>query len=212
MMKTVCMLVLAACLAASGSGRIIYTKSFPGSTPPFVSIILDKSGRAEFREAPDEENPMKFDLGAAETKEIFELAGKLGWFSRPLEAELKVKVANMGMKTLRFEDGATKNEVKFNYTLDPDGRALADWFERITETQMHLIALERTARFDKLGVYNTLLQLEAAWDRKRIVAPQQFLPLLERVRRNESYVHMARERAAGLAEAFRTASGAKAEQ
>jgi len=209
-MKSAFLLVLGACLAAGGEARIVYTKSFPGSTPAFVSITVEPSGKAEFREAPDEENPLKFELEAAEVKEIFDLAERLGRFTRPLEAELKVKVANMGIKTFRFEDGATRHEVKFNYTIEPDARALADWFERITETELHLIALERTARFDKLGVYQTLLQLEAAWDRKRIVAPRQFLAMLERIQRNESYVRVARDRAAALAEAFRAASGGKA--
>jgi hypothetical protein len=54
-----------------------------------------------------------------------------------------------------------------------------------------------------LGVNQALLRLEAWWDRKRIVAERQFLPLLERIRKNESYLHMARQRAAALADAFR---------
>ena len=93
--------------------------------------------------------------------------------------------------------------MKFNYSLDPDAHAIADWFERIAETEQHFINLERAARFDKLGVYKAILGLEASHDRKRLVAPEQFLPLLDRVAKNDTYVHMARERAAALAEALR---------
>jgi hypothetical protein len=35
------------------------------------------------------------------------------------------------------------------------------------------------------------------------VAPDQFLPLLDRIAKNESFLHIARERAAGLAESIR---------
>jgi hypothetical protein len=35
------------------------------------------------------------------------------------------------------------------------------------------------------------------------VAPLQFLPLLDRVANNEAFLHMARERAAALAEKIR---------
>ena len=63
--------------------------------------------------------------------------------------------------------------------------------------------LERTVRFDRLGVNKTLLQIEAAYDRKRLVALERFLPLLDRVAKNDCYLHMARERAAALADAFR---------
>ena len=181
--------------------RIIYSKSFPGSTPPFVSVIIEKNGHAQYMEAADDGNPVKFQLTPEDTAAIFALAGKLGHFNRPIESGLKV--ANMGMKTFRFENGKDQNEVKFNYSQDLDAQALTGWFERITETQQHLAALERTARFDKLGVNGAILQLQAAWDRNRIVAPEQFLKLLDRVAKNESYLHMARERAALLAQMFR---------
>ena len=109
----------------------------------------------------------------------------------------------MGTKIFRWENGTERNEVKFNYTQDLDATQLHDWFERIVETEQHLINLERAVRYDKLGVNKALLLLETTWDRKRLVAPQQFLPLLDRVVKNESYLHMARERAAALADAFR---------
>jgi hypothetical protein len=186
---------------AADTPRLIYSKSFPGSRPAFVEVRLDAAGECEYREAPDEDNPLKFRLSEADVRAIFELAAKLDRFTRPLEANLKV--ANMGIKAFRFEEGATRNEVKFNYSLDPDAHAIADWFERIAETEQHFINLERAARFDKLGVYKAILSLETSHDRKRLVAPEQFLPLLDRVAKNDSYVHMARERAAALADAFR---------
>jgi len=186
---------------AADTPRLVYSKSFPGSRPAFVEVRMEWTGDCEYREAPDEDNPLKFRLSEADARAIFALAAKLDRFTRPLEANLKV--ANMGIKAFRFEEGATRNEVKFNYSLDPDAHAIADWFERIAETEQHFINLERSARFDKLGVYKAILNLEASRDRKRLVAPEQFLPLLDRVAKNDSYVHMARERAAALAEAFR---------
>jgi hypothetical protein len=202
MILVLALLVCAPVFAADAQQpRIIYSKSFPGSTPPFVSVTIDKNGQAEYKEAVDDQNPVKFQLSSPDAAAIFALAEKLGHFKRPLESGLKV--ANMGMKTFRFENGKEQNEVKFNYSQDLDAQALAEWFERITETQQHLAALERTTRFDKLGVNGAILQLQAAWDRNRIVAPEQFLKLLDRVAKNESYLHMARERAALLAQLFR---------
>ena len=40
-------------------------------------------------------------------------------------------------------------------------------------------------------------------ENKRVVAPEQFLPMLDRIARNETYMHTARERAAELADAIR---------
>jgi hypothetical protein len=194
-------IVASIALAGETNAKVLYTKSFPGSVPAFVSVELQKTGEAVYKEAPDDESPVDFKMSVEDTNEIFALVDKLDRFKRPLESSLKV--ANMGLKTFQFEDGSAKNEVKFNFSLDEDARLLQDWFERITETQRLHFDLERTAKFDRLGVNKTLLQIESAFDRKRLVGVDRFLPLLDRVAKNDSYLHMARERAASLADAFR---------
>src|SRR5206468_9447751 len=70
---------------------------------------------------------------------------------------------------------------------------LAEWFERINETEQLLISLERAAKYDKLGLNKAILQLETAMDRRRVVDAEQMLPLLDRVSKNESYINMARQ-------------------
>jgi hypothetical protein len=200
--RFLCVLCVSAVnLFAADAPKITYSKSFPKSVPAYVEISVGKDGHSEYKEAPDDESPLKFQLSDTETAQIFELADRLGRFSRPLESNLKV--AFTGTKTFRWEDGSDKREVKFNYSLDPAAQQLWDWFERITESELNLVTLERAAKFDKLGVNQALLNLEASRDRNRLVAAPQFLPLLDRIVKNESYLHMARERAASLAEAIR---------
>lgn len=202
-MRWMLALVLVPLFAGEQQPQLFYSKSFPGSAPPYVEIHLDRAGNCEYKEAPDDDQPLKFQLSAPDTNEIFSLVDKLGHFNRPLESPLKV--AFMGTKTYRYENGAEKHEVKFNFSEDLDARQLQDWFERIAESEQRLIYLEREAKYDKLGVNNALLLLQSSFDHKRLVDPQQFLPMLDRVIKNESYMHMARERAAGLADAIRAA-------
>ena len=186
---------------ASADPAIFYSKHFPGSVPAYVSVELNKDGSAVYKEAPDDQDPVSFKLPETENTAIFDLAEKLDRFKKPLESNLKV--ANMGMKTFRYENGSEKHEVKFNFSLDEDAKLLLDAFEKITETQQLLFMLERSVKFDRLGVNKTLLQVESAWDRGRLVGPERFLPMLDRVVKNDSYLNMARERAAFLAESFR---------
>ncbi len=180
--------------------RVIFTKSFPQSVPAYVRIQVERNGGVTYQEAAADDDPLKFSLSKSDTDMLFDLATRLGHFTRPLESGLKV--ARMGDKTLRWEEGAEHHEVTFNYSIDPDAQAIADGFEKIIETEQDYIALDRAAHFDQLGVNDALLQLETTWDRKRLVAPAQFYPLLNRVVKNESYLHMARERAAKLIEEF----------
>ena len=191
------LLLLAVALPAAS--QLIMSKSFPGSVPPYGEVRIDGEGKVEYREDPKDENPLKFQLNAADKAAIMELVDKLGKFNRPLESGMKV--ANMGAKTFRWE----KNEQTFNYSEDPDAKALLDWFERICETERDYIALETAAKYDKLGVDRAMLLLEISWDRKHLVTPEQMLPLLDRIIKNESFLHMARNRAANLADAIRKA-------
>ena len=200
-MKWVMTLLFAASLPAADGPRLFYSRDFPGSAPAYFQITLDKEGNAEYGESANDENPLKFKLSEAETREVFGLAEKLGYFKNPLESPLKV--AFMGTKTFRYENGAQKGEVKFNYSEDATARALQDWFERMEESAERRIELERTAKYDRLGVPRALLLLQSSMERNRLVALDQYLPMLDRIAKNESYMHTARARAAEIAEAIR---------
>jgi hypothetical protein len=181
--------------------HLYFSKSFPGSAPAYVAINVDKTGAGDYREDEKDDNPVRFQLSEPDVAALFDLAAKLGYFDHPLESPLKV--AFMGKKTFRFVDGDRKNEVKFNFSEDLTAQALADWFERISESEQLLTSLEISAKYDHLGVMKAVLLLEAAYDRKRLVDTAQYLPLLDRIAKNESYMHQARMHAAGLAEQFR---------
>ena len=200
-MKWSVVLLFANVLLAGDAPRLIYSKSFPGSTPAFMKITLEKSGSADYREAEEDDLPLKFKLTEAETQIVYDLAAKLDYFKHPLESQLKV--AFMGTKTMRYEDGAEKSETKFNYSEDPSAQALLDWFERMAESAQHRIELERAAKYDRLGVVKALSLLESALYRKRLVGMDQYLPMLDRISKNESYMHTARVRASEIAEAIR---------
>jgi hypothetical protein len=193
--------VAASTALAADSPRLVYTKVFPGSTPAYASVTIDRSGAASYKEAADEEEPEKFQVEETATRQIFDLADKLDHFKRPLESGLKV--ANMGQKTFQWEDGTARSEAKYNYTTDENATALQDWFERITESERLILDFRRVIRHDKLGVNQAVLSIQAQWDRKRLVGTAQFLPLLDEVAKNETYIHMARERAAQLGDAIR---------
>ncbi len=201
-MKTLlrCLPLLLVCPAAFAQ-QITYTKTFPGSVPAYTDIRIDEAGNVEYREDVTDDSPMKFVLSDADRRAILALTTKLGNFTRVLESP--AKVAKMGLKLFRYQKDNEQHEVSFNYSEDVDACELADWFEKIAETEQDRINLERAAKFDKLGVEDALLRLEISWDKKRVITPQQMLPMLDRVIKNESYMHMARTRAAVLADKIR---------
>jgi len=200
-MKWLSVALVTVAAAASAQPTIFFSKSFPGSTTPYLEISVEKSGSAVFNDAPGGPDPILFRLKAEETAAIFGLAQKVGNFSKPLESGLKV--ANMGKKTFRYDEGGTKNEVHFNYSQNPDAQLLLDWFERISETVQHLINLEKTAKFDRLGVDRAMLLLQVSIERNRLAAAEMLLPILDTIAGNGALINRARERAAAIAEAIR---------
>jgi len=201
-MKTAAIALLAASVLMAADGpSLYYSKSFPKSVPEYVQVNLDRSGAVQYREAVDDDMPVKFQLKDAEAAEIFGLADKLGHFQQPLESP--AKVAFMGTKIFRWVNGGETHEVKFNYSQDTTAQALLDWFERISESAQREIDLERTVKYDKLGVVQSLIAIQIAMDKKRLVGAEQYLPMLDRVIKNESYMHTAREQAAQIADAIR---------
>ena len=189
--------------------ELFYSKYFKGSTPEYVAITVERAGVVTYQEAKEDDNPIKFQLERATVDQMFALAGKLDHFQHPLESGLKI--ANLGQKTFGFTDGAEHHEEQFNYSEDPNAQALLERFESITESELHYEDLDRTVHFDKLGVNEVLLGMQVSWDHNRLVGLDQFLPLLDRIAKNESYLHIDRERAAGMAEAIRNPHPGKAQ-
>jgi hypothetical protein len=210
-MKWSLVLLFASVVFAGDGPRLFYSRTFPGSTPAYFDLAVESNGDTMYREALDDELPSKFHLSEPEVKEVFGLADKLDHFKHPLESPLKV--AFMGTKVFRYEQGSEKSEVKYNFTEDVNAQALQDWFERMAESAQHRDNLERTAKYDHLGVMHAMELLASAYERKRLVAVEQFLPILDRVAKNETYMHQARALAAELAEAIRKAQpGTNAQQ
>ena len=195
-------LVLAFPLCA-GTPTLIFTRSFPGSTPAYFCIRVDRTGALQYKESPTDPQPLTAQLQQADAGALFSMAEKLGYFKSPLESGLKV--ANTGKKTFRYEnENGSAMEVSFNYSTDETARQLLERFEQIGATERAYLDLDRAVRYDKLGVNEALAEIESLWLRKQLAAPQQFTPLFNRITTHESYMHLARERAARLRDAFQS--------
>ena len=204
-MKTAGLLLCFVCALSAQVPALTFTKDFPRSQPPYLSLVVTKKGALEYKEAVNDELPVKAQMPESDAAALFDLAQKLDFFRTPLESGLKV--ANTGKKTFRYDDGTGKtSQAVFNYSTNEIAQQLLNRFEQIAETERAYIQLERTARFDKLGVNDALAEIEALWLRKELAAPLQFIPLLNRVANHESYMHLARERAARLRDQFQAAS------
>ena len=189
---------LALASAESGEFRIFFSRAFPGSVPPYFEVVVESSGTAAYRES-EEEEPIEFEVGAAELAELLQHVKELDHFRTAVDDNRKV--AFTGEKTFRFAGGdGVSGEIKFNHTSNKAANVLLAWFHKVGESERHLIELERTARFDRLGVNKRLLQFQISLEDKRIISPTQFIPILRRIAKDKKIIRIATARAAGLLE------------
>lgn len=207
-MKAALLFVLSfSAVVSAATPTLTFTKSFPGSEPAYVSVVVEQTGDLVYKEAEDDNLPVKAHLSQSECATLFQLAEQLDYFKTPIESGLKV--ANTGKKLFRYiNDAGHSSEASFNYSEFPPAQQLLLKFEQIAATERAYSALNRAAKFDKLGVNDALAQIESLWLRKELAAPEQFIPLLQRIATHETYMHLARDRAARLRDAFSASSTA----
>jgi len=185
--------------------RVIFIKEFPGSRPDYYSITVSENGRTVYRTAPDDDSPLQFQLPPDTAAEIFRLAGQLNWFKGE-KLESGRKVANMGKKTLEYAKGEENYEASFNHTERPEAMALMGIFEKISQTEQHILQLKYLTHFDKLGVMKELLAAEIDFDQGRLIGADQLEPVLTQIQNDRSLVHVAQERAAEFLNKIKTSA------
>jgi hypothetical protein len=184
---------------------VTYRRVFKSSTPEFIEIKISDQGKSTYdiRQLDDDADPEAFEVGAAVQKRIFDLAADLKYFAIA-NLDIQKKIANLGQKTFRYENGAEAHETSFNYTLNPSATQLMQIFEGLARQQQDLVLLQRQAKFDRLGVNDALMQFESDMDHRLLPEPERLLPVLDQIAADSHFVEIARSRARALAERIRT--------
>jgi hypothetical protein len=191
--------------ASENGATITFRKVFKTSYPEFVEIKVSESGAATYdiRQLTDDPSPQASQVAPSIVQTIFELAAKLHDFDG-IDLEMHRRIANLGQKTFRYQRGTESHSVTFNYTLDPSATQLLNLFESLARQQGDLSDLQRTMRYDRLGVNDVLRQVEKDYNQKLLPQPEQFLPSLDQLAADNHFIDIARERARALAGRIRT--------
>jgi hypothetical protein len=183
---------------------IAYRKVFKSSYPEFTEIKISQSGSATYdiRQLSDASAPQAAQIEPALVARIFALAAKLHDFD-DVDIEMHHRIANLGQKTFTYQRGAETHSVTFNYTLNDSAAQLLAIFDDLAREQTDLADLERTMRYDRLGVNDVLQQVDKDYANKLFLNPGRFLPALDQIASDIHFIDIARERARTLAARIR---------
>jgi hypothetical protein len=191
--------------ASPASPVFTYRRIFKSSTPEFIEIKIDEnSDKAtyEIRQLDEDPGATPFEISSALRQRIFQLISQLNDF-RGADLDIHRKIANLGEKTFRWENGSESHEVTFNYTVNSAASQLLQICEGLARQQELIDLLQRRMKYDRLGVNDALLELESDLSKGVFPEPQHFLPLLDQISGDYRFVDIARERARALAEKIR---------
>jgi len=150
----------------------------------------------------EDSDPQTFEVGAPVRQKVLELAADLKHFDIN-SLDIQKKIANLGQKTFRYEQGAEVHETSFNYTLNATANQLMQIFEGLARQQGDLVLLVRSVKYDRLGVNDALRQFELDMDHRILPEPERLLPVLDQIASDPHFVEIARTRARALAERIR---------
>ena len=190
---------------ASSGATLTFRRIFKSSSPEFIEIsVREDSDEAsyEIRQLDDDPGATKFEVSSGLRARMFALVQQLNRFQGQ-DLDVHRKIANLGEKTFRWEQGPETHEVKFNYTLNSTASQLLQIFEGLARQQELLMLLERRMKYDRLGINDALLQFEMELNRKLLPEPERALPTLDQIAGDSRFVEIGRQRARNLAERIR---------
>jgi len=187
--------------AAVVPAKLTYSRTFKGSTPEYVMITVDAKGLGTFEghQLDDAQSPRPFQLSVGTTERIFALAGQLHNF-QSVDLDSHKKVANLGQKTLTYQQGEDVTRVVFNYTENRMAQELVDIFEAVGTVEEHIVTLEFGMKYDPLGLPQELSQIQVELNNKSLADPEMLLPTLEKIAHGSRFLHLAQVRAQQIIE------------
>jgi len=185
---------------ANEASRYSWKKVQSMGAYPFSVIELDQMGAGKFRfqKAESDLVTIDFQIRRSTLASIHNLFLQMDFLNEAKNFTSYRKVADLGTKTIRFENGLKSREVTFNYTEDRTLQEINDFFENLAQQERYLFDIELALKYDKLGIPRKLDDLEHEFYAKRIVAPERFKPILEKIRDDESLLNLARKEARKL--------------
>jgi hypothetical protein len=190
--------------AIQSAPKLTYTKTLKGSVPEFLQVIVDSNGEGTYegRKLDEPANPRLLKLLPATAHRLFDLAAELNNF-QSADLESHKRVANLGLKTLTYQQGTQVSRVAFNFTQNRAAQELVALFEGIAAVEEHITSLEYDIKYDHLSLPNELRLIQIDLDNKALAEPKLLVPTLEAIAKNSRFLHLAQTEAQDILQRIR---------
>lgn len=180
--------------------KFTWKKEMSRGVLELYQIDMDDQGTGHFQYKMKSQEPIEtdFKISAQTVAHLYSQFQSIDFFNPAKEFASPRKVADTGMKTLRVETPVSQREVHFNYSDDKTIWQIVDFYEDLCQQERSHFELEVALKYDKLGVAKRLEDLEKALNSNRLIAPERFLPILEKIYNDPTIMNLARVNARQL--------------
>ncbi|MHB8526558.1 MAG: hypothetical protein ACYDD2_10445 [Candidatus Acidiferrales bacterium] len=184
---------------------LVFRKVFKSSYPEFseIKVGVNGSGTYDIRQLDETPSPQPMQIGQALAHKIFELAGELHDF-QGVDLDVHRRIANLGQKTFRYQNGSEDFQVTFNYTLNNSANQLLAIFDGLQRQELDLSDMRRAMRYDHLGIDDVMRRVQRDLKNKLLPEPDALLDTLDQIAANTDLIDIARQRARSIAEQIRS--------
>lgn len=168
------------------------------------SIQVQTDGKTHFNGTPNpslgsDADPVQqdFTMSEANRQKIFDLARKLNYFQGDFDSHLK-RIAQTGSKTLMYKSAQVQGSSTYNYSQNPEVQQLTKLFLGLATTLDYGRKLAWNYRFDKLGMNQTLSELEQLQTGHQVEELSAIEPILRKIAGDPSLMHISRQSAQHL--------------
>jgi len=179
------------------SMRFVWRKTIQQGNIETYGLEFNEKGKGKFSFKKREEDPLEldFELRRSKVEALLSYFLRADFLNEGKDFVSPRKVANMGLKTIRFENGSHAREVTFNYTEDKALQEIVDFFENLCQQEKALFEMNLALKYDRLGIPKRLDELDKSLTAKRIVDPGRFAPVLEKIYEDQQLMNLARTEA-----------------
>jgi hypothetical protein len=169
-----------------------------------VEVASDGGGELRFKRGEsDEVIDRRLKLSPATVARLSELYERAHFLTSDEDYQDKKDFSHLGWKSLSMRQGERERKVRFNYTMNPEMRELAEIFLAIATQEMHLFDIETSQQYQPLDLPRLLDILENDLKAQRVAEPEHMLAALREIADNDTQPLIARNHASRIAEGIK---------
>ena len=177
--------------------KITWKKDLTRGRMESYQIEVNENGQVTYQFFPNQGEVVLVNLRLSSKKVDFllDMFSKADFLNKKKNFVSSRRVSSTGINTIRLESGLQQREIVFRYTENKILKKIILFFNQLSQQEQSLFEMDIALRYDRLGILKRLDQLDRYLQRKELIDPKRFIPVLEKISTDKSLINLARKQA-----------------